>query len=116
MSGPRSRQRDNLLLIAATAIMFLAAQRYFWASRRGTSPDLGDVTATRPMLAGRGDGLMMWMWMSAVIVLCGAEPNSEIEHRTALDTTIGGPEPLGVRGAVMADTLGPAASARSKEH
>jgi membrane protein len=32
---------------------------------------------------GAAIGLMMWMWMSAIIVLCGAELNSEIEHRTA---------------------------------
>ena len=57
---------------------------------------------------GAAIGLMMWMWMSAIIVLFGAELNSEIEHQTALDTTIGHPKPLGARGAVMADTLGPA--------
>jgi membrane protein len=61
-------------------------------------------------------GLMMWMWMSAVIVLFGAELNSEIEHQTALDTTIGRPKPLGARGAVMADTLGASVPAASKEH
>jgi membrane protein len=57
---------------------------------------------------GAAIGLMMWMWMSAIIVLFGAELNSEIEHQTALDTTIGHPKPLGARGAVMADTMGPA--------
>ena len=51
---------------------------------------------------------MMWMWMSAIIVLFGAELNSEIEHQTAVDTTVGHPKPIGGRGAVMADTLGPA--------
>ena len=65
---------------------------------------------------GAAIGLMMWMWMSAIIVLCGAELNSEIEHQTARDTTVGRPKPLGVRGAVMADTLGPAVPAVSKEH
>jgi membrane protein len=55
---------------------------------------------------GAAIGLMMWMWMSAIIVLFGAELNSEIEHQTALDTTIGRPKPLGARGAVMADTMG----------
>jgi membrane protein len=65
---------------------------------------------------GAAIGLMMWMWMSAIIVLCGAELNSEIEHQTALDTTVGHPKPLGNRGAVMADTLGPAAPPSPKEH
>ncbi|MFL6797547.1 MAG: YihY/virulence factor BrkB family protein [Xanthobacteraceae bacterium] len=53
-------------------------------------------------------GLMMWMWLSTIVVLVGAELNSEIEHQTAQDSTIGQPKPLGVRGAVMADTVGPA--------
>ena len=57
---------------------------------------------------GAAIGLMMWMWMSAIIVLCGAELNSEIEHQTARDSTVGPPKPLRARGAVMADTLGPA--------
>jgi membrane protein len=65
---------------------------------------------------GAAIGLMMWMWMSAIIVLCGAELNSEIEHQTARDTTVGHPKPLGNRGALMADTLGAAVSDSPKEH
>jgi membrane protein len=57
---------------------------------------------------GAAIGLMTWMWMSAIIVLCGAELNSEIEHQTALDTTVGPGLPMGARGATMADTLGKA--------
>jgi membrane protein len=53
-------------------------------------------------------GLMMWMWLSTIVVLVGAELNSEIEHQTAHDTTVGRPKPLGTRGAVMADTVGAA--------
>jgi membrane protein len=77
--------------------------------------NFGNYNATYGSL-GAAIGLMMWMWMSAIIVLCGAELNSEIEHQTARDTTIGRPKPLGARGAVMADTLGPAVPAASKEH
>jgi membrane protein len=51
-------------------------------------------------------GLMMWMWLSTIVVLVGAELNSEIEHQTAHDTTVGPARPLGGRGAVMADTVG----------
>jgi membrane protein len=65
---------------------------------------------------GAAIGLMMWMWMSAIIVLCGAELNSEIEHQTARDSTIGAPKPLGSRGAVMADTVGAPVPAVPKEH
>jgi membrane protein len=53
-------------------------------------------------------GMMMWMWLSAIVVLVGAALNSEIEHQTARDTTVGPEKPLGARGAVMADTVGPA--------
>jgi membrane protein len=51
---------------------------------------------------------MMWIWMSAIVILFGAELNSEIEHQTARDTTVGREKPLGVRGAAMADTVGAA--------
>ena len=54
-------------------------------------------------------GLMMWMWLCTIVVLLGAELNSEIEHQTARDSTVGGEKPLGARGAVMADTVGAAA-------
>jgi len=77
--------------------------------------NFGNYDATYGSL-GAAIGLMMWMWMSAIIVLCGAELNSEIEHQTAVDTTVGRPKPLGARGAVMADTLGPAVPAVSKQH
>jgi membrane protein len=53
---------------------------------------------------------MMWMWLSTIMVLVGAQLNSEIEHQTARDTTVGADKPLGNRGAVMADTVGPAAA------
>ena len=53
-------------------------------------------------------GLMMWMWLSTIVVLVGAELNSEIEHQTARDSTVGREKPLGTRGAVMADTVGAA--------
>jgi membrane protein len=56
-------------------------------------------------------GLMMWMWLSTIVVLVGAELNSEIEHQTAVDSTIGSGRPLGARGAVVADTVGPAKTA-----
>jgi membrane protein len=50
--------------------------------------------------------LLMWFWLSAFIVLLGAELNSEMEHQTAEDTTRGRPQPIGRRGAHVADTVG----------
>lgn len=53
-------------------------------------------------------GFMMWVYFSTQVVLFGAELNAEIEHQTAKDTTVGPPQPLGQRGATMADTIGAA--------
>lgn len=58
---------------------------------------------------GAAIGLMMWMWMSAIVIMFGAELNSEIERQTLRDTTEGQPKPLGTREAVSADTVGAAA-------
>ena len=57
---------------------------------------------------GAGIGMMMWMWISSIVILFGAQLNSEIEHQTARDLTIPGDKPLGARGAVMADSVGKA--------
>jgi len=57
---------------------------------------------------GAAIGLMMWMWVSMIVILAGAELNSEIEHQTARDSTVGDEKPLGDRGAAMADTVGAA--------
>jgi membrane protein len=43
--------------------------------------NFGNYTATYGSL-GAAIGLMTWMWMSAIVVLCGAELNSEVERRT----------------------------------
>ena len=55
---------------------------------------------------GAGIGFMTWIWLSIVIVLLGAELNSEMERQTARDSTIGQPQPLGSRKAFAADTIG----------
>lgn len=52
--------------------------------------------------------LLMWMWISAYIVLLGAELDSEMEAQTRHDTTTGTAMPMGARGAVKADALGEA--------
>jgi len=57
-------------------------------------------------------GLMIWLWLSAIVILLGAELNAEIEHQTARDSTTGEPEPRGFRGATMADQVGRPAPTR----
>jgi len=49
--------------------------------------------------------LLMWLYLSALAILLGAELNAELEHQTAVDTTIGPDRPRGKRGAHMADHL-----------
>ena len=50
---------------------------------------------------------MLWLQISAAAILLGAELNAELERQTGEDTTAGPPEPIGERGAVAADTVGP---------
>jgi membrane protein len=47
--------------------------------------------------------LLLWFWITALVVLLGAEINAEAEAQTAKDTTKGPAEPMGERGAVKAD-------------
>ncbi|MDO9502807.1 YihY/virulence factor BrkB family protein [Falsiroseomonas sp.] len=50
-------------------------------------------------------GFMTWIWISAIVILLGAELNAEMEHQTAQDTTTAPDQALGRRGAEMADTV-----------
>ncbi|NKC31058.1 YihY/virulence factor BrkB family protein [Roseomonas sp. BU-1] len=50
-------------------------------------------------------GFMTWIWISAIVVLLGAELNAEMEHQTERDTTTAPERPMGRRGAEMADTV-----------
>jgi membrane protein len=66
--------------------------------------NFGSYSKTYGALAGVAV-LMLWLWLTAFIVLLGAEINAEAEQQTIKDTTQGEPEPLGQRGAVKADNL-----------
>ncbi|GAA3903855.1 YihY/virulence factor BrkB family protein [Halomonas cibimaris] len=50
--------------------------------------------------------LMLWFWLSAYVVLLGAEVNAQLERQTCRDTTVGREKPMGRRRAWAADTLG----------
>lgn len=50
---------------------------------------------------------LMWLFISAFVILIGAEMNAEMERQTLEDTTIEPDEPMGQRGAEAADTVGP---------
>jgi membrane protein len=85
----------------AAAVLWLAASMLFsWyvANFDSYNKTYGSL--------GAGVGFMIWIWLSVVIVLLGAELNAEMEHQTATDSTQGAPLPLGSRGANMADHVG----------
>ncbi len=67
--------------------------------------NFGNYKATNGSL-GAVIGFMIWMWLSAIVILVGAEINAEMEHQTAQDTTDGGNRPQGSRGATVADQFG----------
>ncbi|HXH52964.1 MAG TPA: YihY/virulence factor BrkB family protein [Sphingomicrobium sp.] len=49
--------------------------------------------------------LLTWIYLSAYVLVLGAELNSEIEHQTAHDSTTGPEQPMGERGAWAADNV-----------
>ncbi|MEX6505824.1 YihY/virulence factor BrkB family protein [Jiella sp. M17.18] len=107
--GPsRNRARWKWVIYGAilTAVVWLLASIAFswylqnFANYNATYGSLGAVV-----------GFMMWVWISSLIFIIGAEINAEMEHQTAIDTTDLPEKPIGHRGARVADTLGRRASA-----
>ncbi len=47
--------------------------------------------------------MLFWLFLTAFIILLGAEINSEMEHQTRKDTTVGPDQPMGERGGYHAD-------------
>jgi membrane protein len=86
--------------IAATIVWLAASALFSWYAA-----SFGQFNQTYGSL-GAAVGFMTWLWISAIVLLLGAELDAEMEHQTAFDTTTGAPKPMGTRGAQMADTLG----------
>ena len=110
--GPsRNRARWSWVFFGAllTALIWLAVSIGFsyylqnFANYNATYGSLGAVI-----------GFMMWVWISSLIFIIGAEINAEMEHQTALDTTDLPEKPIGTRGARVADTIGRSASRQPK--
>ncbi|MFI5956661.1 YihY/virulence factor BrkB family protein [Cryptosporangium sp. NPDC051539] len=51
--------------------------------------------------------LNLWLYISCMAILFGAELNAELEAQTTVDSTTGPAQPLGSRGAAKADEVGP---------
>ena len=86
--------------IVATVVWLLGSLAFSaytagFASYNETYGALGAVVIT-----------MLWLQLTALAILLGAEVNAELEHQTVEDSTTGPERPLGERGAVMADTVG----------
>ena len=67
---------------------------------------LGNYASTYGSLAGVAIS-MFWLWISVFLVILGASVNAEAERQTIRDSTIGPEQPLGRRGAVVADSAPP---------
>lgn len=102
--GPsRSRPRWRWVSwgAATAAVLWVAVSLLFsWYLT-----NVADYQATYGSL-GAVFGFLIWLWLSSVVVLMGAELNSEMEHQTARDSTTGAPLPMGRRGAAVADHVG----------
>lgn len=111
--GP-SRERAKWRWIswggALTTLVWFAASYAFsiylqnFASYDATYGSLGTAIA-----------FMVWIWISTMILLLGAELNAEMEHQTGRDSTVGEPKAFGERGAVVADTLGEPANGEERQ-
>jgi membrane protein len=55
--------------------------------------------------------VMLWFWITGLVVLVGAEINAEAELQTGQDTTTGPAEPMGERDAYVADHVADAPGA-----
>ena len=86
-----------LWLIASVAFAFYVRN---FGSYNETFGSLGGVVI-----------MLMWLWISAYIVLMGAELDSEMEAQTKHDTTVGEYRKMGNRDAEKADNLGEARAA-----
>lgn len=87
----------SLGCVTATLLWLAGSMLFGWyvsvASYDATYGSLGTVVA-----------LIMWMYVSAYAVLLGAFLDAEAERQTARDSTTGRAQPLGDRGAIVADT------------
>ena len=86
-------------VLAGVAIVIVSALFTFYVA------NFGSYNETYGSL-GALVGFLTWLWLVVVVLVMGGELNAEMEHQTARDTTTGEVEPMGERGATVADDLG----------
>jgi membrane protein len=84
----------TLVWLAASVALFAYVQ------------SLGTYESTYGSLAGVAIS-MLWVWITVFLVVVGAAVNAEVERQTAHDSTVGPEQPVGSRGAVVADSVPP---------
>jgi membrane protein len=85
----------------ATVVWLLASLALFAYVRR-----LGTYASTYGSLAGVAIS-MFWLWLTVLLIVIGAAVNAEAERQTTQDSTVGPDQPVGERGAVVADSVPP---------
>lgn len=83
--------------VVATVLWILGSLLFSWyvsnfASYNETFGSLGGVVV-----------LLMWFYLTAFIICLSGELNAEAEHQTRKDSTDDGEQPIGTRGAYVAD-------------
>ena len=87
-------------LAAAAWLGMSAALSWYVGAFSGFTATYGSLAAVF--------GFLIWSWLSALTILLGAKLNAEMEHQTAIDSTLPPNRPMGFRGAEVADTVGAA--------
>jgi len=88
--------------VIATVLWIAASVLFSWYAA-----NFGTFNKTYGSL-GAVIGLMTWLWISAIVILLGAEIDAAMEHQAAHDTATGSAIPTGDQGARMANTVGAA--------
>jgi membrane protein len=87
--------------VIATVVWVVASAGFFFYAS-----NFGSYNRTYGAIAGVII-VMLWLLISALAILLGAEINAEMEKQTTYDTTTGQDRPMGERGAYAADHAAP---------
>ena len=97
--APKWRWITPGAVVAGVSIVLVTALFSFYVANFGsyneTYGSLGAVV-----------GFLTWLWLVILMLVISGELNAEMEHQTARDTTTGPSQPMGQRGATMADEVG----------